>query len=126
MVKFPTRIPDPGSHSLALLDLFISADASICSTMTFRPLENSDHVAISVFFDFPTNSQRDTPFHRKAYDYSRADWDGLSNHLKHVPWEDIFKRDASATASQFCEWFQVGIDIYIHHRKHQVQPHSST
>ena len=77
MVNFPTRIPDGGSHSPALLDLFISSDASICSTMAFAPLGNSDHVVVSVSIDFPTNSQQDTPFHRIAYDYSRADWDGL-------------------------------------------------
>ena len=25
----------------------------------------------------------------------------------------------------FVEWFQVGIDVYIHHHKYQVKPHSS-
>ena len=60
-----------------------------------------------------------------AYDYSRADWDGLRDHLSDVPWEDIFKRSASAAASEFCEWVQVGIDLYIPHRKYQVKPHSS-
>ena len=39
------------------------------------------------------------PFHRIAYDYSRADWDGLLDHLRDVPWEDIFKLGASAAAS---------------------------
>ena len=73
MVNFPTRIPDCDSQSPALLDLFISSDASICSTMAFAPLGNSDHVVISVSIDFPTNSQQDAPFHRIAYDYSRAD-----------------------------------------------------
>ena len=62
MVNFPTRIPDCDSHSPALLDLFISSDASICSTMAFPPLGNSDHVVVSVSIDFPTNSQRDAPF----------------------------------------------------------------
>ena len=33
MVNFPTRIPDCDSHSPALLDLFPSSDASICSTV---------------------------------------------------------------------------------------------
>ena len=61
------------SHSPALLDFFISSDASICSTMAFPPLENSDHVVASVPIDFPLNSQRDTPFYRTAFDYSRAD-----------------------------------------------------
>ena len=36
MVNFPTRIPDCDSHSPVLLDLFISSDASICSTMAFQ------------------------------------------------------------------------------------------
>ena len=57
IVTFPTPIPDCDSHSPALLDFFLSSDASICSTMAFPPLENSDHVVVSVFTDFPTNSQ---------------------------------------------------------------------
>ena len=84
MVNFPTRIPDCDSHNSALLDLFLISDASICSTMAFPPLGNSDHVVVLVFIDFPTNSQRDAPFHRIAYDYSRADWDGLCDHLGDV------------------------------------------
>ena len=69
MVNFPTRIPDCDSHSPALLDLFLSSDASICSTMAFPPFGNSDHVVVSVSIDFPSNSQWDAPFHRVAYDY---------------------------------------------------------
>ena len=112
------------SHSPALLDLFISSDASIFSTMAFPPLGDSDHV-VSVSIDFPTNSQQDAPFHRIAYVYSHADWDGLHDHLRDVPCEDIFKLGASAAASEFCEWVQVGIDVYIPQRKYQVKPHSS-
>ena len=40
MVNFPTHIPDCDSHSPALLDLLISSDASICSTMAFPLLRN--------------------------------------------------------------------------------------
>ena len=94
--------------------------------MAFSPLGNSDHVVVSVSIDFPINSKQDTSFHCEAYDYSRADWDGLRDHLRYVPWEDIFKLSASAAAaSEFCEWVQVGIDVYIPHRKNQVKPHSS-
>ena len=125
MVNFPTQISDCDSHSPALLDLFISSDASICSTMAFPPLGNSDHVVVLVSIDFPINSKQDIPFHRVAYDYSRADWDGLRDHLRDVPWEDIFKLGAFGAASEFCEWVQVGIDVYIPHRKYQVKPHSS-
>ena len=45
--------------------------------------------------------------------------------MRDVPWEDIFKLSASAAASEFCEWVQVGIDVYIPHRKYQIKPHSS-
>ena len=85
----------------------------------------SDDVVVSVSIDFPSNSQRDAPFHCIAHDYSRADWDGLRDHLRDVPREYIFKLSASAAASEFCEWDQVGIDLYVPHRKYQVKPHSS-
>ena len=50
MVNLPTWIPDCDSHghAPALLDLFISSDAGICSTIAFPPLGNSDHVVSSV------------------------------------------------------------------------------
>ena len=103
MVNFSTHIPDCDSHNSALLNLFRSSDASICSTMAFPPLGNFD-VVVSVSIDFPTNPQRDAPFHRIAYDYSRSDWDGLRDHLRDVSWKYIFKLNASAAASDFCQW----------------------
>ena len=112
MLNFPTLILDWDSHSPALLDFFLSSDASICSTMAFPPLGNSDHVVVSVSIDFPSNSKRVAQFHCIAHDYSCADWDGLRNHLRDVLWEDIFKLGASA-ASEFFEWVHVGIP---HHR----------
>ena len=115
MVKFSTRIPDCDSYSPVLLDLFISSDASICSTMAFPPFGNSDHVVVSVSIDFPSSSKRDAPFYCIAYDYSRVDWDGLHDHLRDVPWEDIFKCSASAAANEFSESVQVGVDVYIPH-----------
>ena len=66
MVNFPTQVPDCDSHSPALLDLFISSDASICSTMDFPPLGNSDHVVVSVSIEFPSNLQRNVLSHRIA------------------------------------------------------------
>ena len=125
IVNFPTRIPGCNSYSPALLDLFLSSDASICSTMAFPPLGNSDHVVVSVSIDFPITSKQD-PFHCMAYDYSCADWNGLRDHLRDVLWENIFKLGASTAASEFCEWVQVGIDVYTPHHKYQVKPHSSS
>ena len=62
IVNFPTRIPDCDSHSPALLDSFLSSDASIYSTMAFPPLGNSDHVVVSVSIHFPINSKQETRF----------------------------------------------------------------
>ena len=124
MLNFPARIPYCDSHR-PLLDLLPSSVASISSTIVCAPLGNSNHVIVSVSIDFPSNSQQDAPFYHIAQDYSCGDWNGLCDHLKDVPWEDIFKLGASVAASEFCEWVQVGIDVYIPHRKYQVKPHSS-
>ena len=112
MVNFPTWIPDSDSQSLALLDLFISSDVSNCSAMVFPPLGNYDHVVVSVSIDFPINSKQDALFHRIVYDYSRADWGDLYDHLRDVPWDDIFKLSGYTAANEFCEWVQLEL-MYI-------------
>ena len=56
---------------------------------------------------------------------SCADWDSLHGHLRDAPQEEIFKLSVSATATEFCEWVQGGIDVYILYYKYQVKPHSS-
>ena len=85
MVNFPTWIPDCDSQSPALFDFFLSSEASICSTMAFPSLQNSDHVVVSVSIDFPINSKQYSLICCVAYDYSHADWDGLHDHLRDVP-----------------------------------------
>ena len=113
MVNFPTQIQDCNSHSPALLDSFLSSETSVCSTMAFPPLGNSNHV-VSVSIDFPSNSQWDAPFHYIAYDYSRADWYGLCDHLRDVPWEDIFKLGASLLLLNFVIGFRLAlVDISL-------------
>ena len=117
MVNFPTWIPDYNFHSPTLLDLFISSGTCICSTMTLFPLGNSYHVVTPGSTDFPINSEQDALFHCIVYDYSCLSWNSLRDHLRDLPWEEIFKLSAPAAASEFCEWVQIGIDVYIHHRK---------
>ena len=45
--------------------------------------------------------------------------------MRNVQWDYIFKLSVSAAASEFCEWVQVGINVYIPHSKYQVKPHSA-
>ena len=104
MFNFPTQIPDFDSHSRGLSDLFIPYDASICSTVTFPPLENSDRVVVSVSTDFPPDLKRAASFHCTAFDYSCADWDGLCDHWRDVSWEDISKLIASPAGTEFYGW----------------------
>ena len=111
MINFHTWIQECDSHSPALLDLFLSSDASICSAMAFPLLGTSDHIVVSVSIDFPSNLQQDAPFHHITYDYSRADWDDLHDHLRDAPWDDIIKLGAYAAASEFCECVQIGIKV---------------
>ena len=67
--------------------------------MAFSPLGNSDHVVVLVSIDFPINLKQSVPFHRIAYDYSCADWDGLCDHLRDV--------------GEFGGWVQLGIAGFL-------------
>ena len=108
------QIPDCNSHSPALLDLFISSDASICSTMVFPQLGSFhfvSHVVVSVSIDFLSNSKGIALFYHIAYDYSCAAWDGLHDHLRDVPWEDIFKLGAPAATKERYRYIFIFVNI---------------
>ena len=111
LLNFLTQMPDCDSHSSALLDFFLSSDASHYSTTAYSTI----HV-VSVSIKLLSNLQWVAPFHCLAYDYYCADWD---NHLRDVVWKNLFKLSASATVSEFFEWDQVGIDVFIPNRKYQ-------
>ena len=80
---------------------------------------------VSVDVKFVVKSTNEHPCHRPVYSYSRAGWDGLRDHLRDVPWLDIFKHDATYAIKVITEWVEIGIDCYIPHRKFQLKPHSS-
>ena len=127
MANFCNRIPDCDYHSSPVLHLFISCEASIYSTMASPPLENFDHVVVSDSIDFLSNPKWHALFHRIVYDYSHVGWGDAFDHLRDVPWGDIFKARGSHAASGFLEWLQIGIDVYIPpHCNYQVRLHSST
>ena len=106
MANFPSWIYECDSHNPTLVDLFIFSNTSVF-------LGNFDYGVVSISISFLSNSKWNVPFHCVAYDYSCVDWDDLCNHLRNVPLEDIFKLSASAGASEFCEWVQVGINVYV-------------
>ena len=106
MVNCRTRILGCDFYSPALLDFFLSSDASICSTVAFPSMGNCDYV-VSVFIDFPSNLQGDALFHRITYDYSLADWDGLCDHL----------REYQDKPRSF-PWFLAAFGAAIVHRNH--------
>ena len=49
--------------------------------MAFSPLRNSDHVVVSGFIDFPSNSQQDALFHCIAYVAVKRDSTSLGSTL---------------------------------------------
>ena len=53
LVNFPTQIPTVTLTVVFFFYSLLSSDASICFTTAFTPLENSDHIAVSVCSDFP-------------------------------------------------------------------------
>ena len=120
MENSPTWIPNYGSHSPTLLDLFLSSEASICSVVAFPPLETLIMLTFLLLtIDFSAKSKVNVPFYCTAYGNFRGDWD----HLGDVPCEDIFKLSACTVGAGFCECLQVGMDVYIPNLKYQVKLH---
>ena len=103
IVDFATLIIDSGIHRPAFLDLFYTSDAELRSVEA--PLGSSDHVVVSVSVYFVVSSENDTPYHCRAFDYSKTDWNGFCDHLRDVPWNDIYRYGGSKGAFEFSEWF---------------------
>ena len=61
---------------------------------------------------------------------THADWDGLCDDLRFfviMPHGQIsLNLVLLLLVLEFCDWIQVGIDVYIPHRKYQVNFHSSS
>ena len=93
--------------TVLLFWMFLSSDASICSTMALSPVGNFFHVSVLVSIDVLSNSEGNAPY--KGYDYSCVDCDGLRDHFRDEPWENIFKLGACGTAAG------VNTDIIFEH-----------
>ena len=126
MANFPTRILDCDSHSPALLNLFLSSDTLV---FVLQWLSFDWEMSIMLLSQFPLifhHIYNGMPcFITLRMTILVLIWDGLCDHLRDNPWKDIIKLSASAAASEFCEWVQAGIDVYIPLRNCQVKSHSS-
>ena len=92
-IFYPKRLFSDGSR-IPLLDVFISFHPSICSTLAFPLFRNSDPVVVSVSIDFPSNSKIDDQ--GAVFYYTLPEWNGLLDHLRDFPWEDVFRLGASS------------------------------
>ena len=84
-LNFSIWIPDCDSHDPTFLVSFIFCDPKICSTVVLHQLGSSDHILILVFVEFPSKSKGKAPFHCTTFNYSRAEWDDLHDHLRDLP-----------------------------------------
>ena len=103
------------SDNRALLDLFISSDSSIYSTIAFL----HSKILIMLLSQFPLTFQqiqnRMPCFIAQLM--AILVLIGIIFVIRDVPWEDSFKLSTSAAASEFCEWLQVVIEVCISHCK---------
>ena len=82
IVDFLTRIPYRDDHQPYLLDLFICSNPDSCTVASHPLVGNSDHMIVSADVKFVVKSRNEHPYHRTAYSYSKAEWDGLRDHLR--------------------------------------------
>ena len=74
------------------------------------------HPNIFTIIKFVVKSTNKHPYDRTVYSYSKADWDGLRDHLRDVRWLYIFKHDATFDATyaakEITDGVEIGIDCY--------------
>ena len=105
------------------MDLLISSDPSICSTVAFTPLRNSVHVVVVVFIYFQSYTKSNALFCCTVFSIYHANWDCLHDYLGDASCEDILK--IAAYVDVLClDWVQGGTDIYIIYHKYLVKLHS--
>ena len=107
-INFHTWIPGFDSYGLALLNLLLSSDPSLCCAIVFPPWGNFGHF-VSVSIEFRPNSKEDARCHCIAYDYSCADWNYLHDDSNHVSLEVV-----SVAAFELSNWILFEIEFKSH------------
>ena len=120
-INFPTCIPDSGLTVLLFWIYLFSL--RLVFALQCLSIRKSWSCCCLSFIDFPSNSKRIPHLNCIAYAYSFVNWDGFCDYFRDAQREDIFKLGAAATASEFWDWVQLGVDVYIPHCKYQVKPH---
>ena len=109
-----------GWLTFLLESLIATLTPSNCSTRSFPSIGKFWSCCCLSFHWISFKLEKGYPFSL----YCWWDWDGLRDHLRDILWENIFKLVASAAATEFFEWDQVGNNVYAPHRKYQVKYHS--
>ena len=124
IVDKPTRVPDVVGQFASLLDLFLTSCPETCSQSIHSPLGSSDHCLIQVKIEAKCKVSSDTPFHRKVFRYSKADWDGFRTFLSDIPLSYIFSHGSPKIVSLLTDWILVGMECYIPSKTYQQKPNS--
>ena len=124
IVDKPTRVPDVVGQFASLLDLFLTSCPETCSQSIHSPLGSSDHCLIQVKIEAKCKVSSDTPFHRKVFRYSKADWDGFRSFLSDIPLSYIFSHGSPKIVSLLTDWILVGMECYIPSKTYQQKPNS--
>ena len=73
-------------------------------------------MVVSVSIDFPSNTKWDALLHHIAYDYFRADWNRLCDHMRNVPWDDRVRQIAACAyvcTSMFDDHTKIFSLVYV-------------
>ena len=119
MFNLPTQTPDCDSQSCSFKCISLFWQYYLFYSGFLSIEKCCYHVVILVSIVFPSNSKENGTF--LLHSWQLLD---LYYHLRDVSKEDIYELSASAAPTDFCELFQVEIDVYTPHSKYQIKPHS--
>ena len=98
-----------------------SIPVELISLVNHRP----DLLLRVIFTDFyPSYSKGGASFHPAGFNCSFCSLGWFFDHVRDFLWEDVFNLGASAIASEFNRWVQVGIYVYILDFKYQLKSQS--
>jgi len=112
---FSQYVTEP-THDDHILDLILSTDSSsVCDTSTIPPISTSDH-NVTIFRLSNNNASEGTdPDSHFYYNWSKANFTGLTKHLLAIDWNNIFQYCFSVDQcwDAFIDIIHKGIVMYV-------------